>query len=121
MPPHNRAQYLRSLRSRSGLTQRELASILGLVAGVTVSRHERESTIPMLLVALSYQAVFRAPIDQLFPGTYETVQQNIEDRLARFEAELQRSSVKGRKAAMTARKLEWLWARRNLDAAELRE
>jgi len=81
MPLQDGAKYLRSLRSRSGLTQRELASILGLVAGATVSRHERESTLPVLLVALGYQAVFRAPIEQLFPGTFEVVQQNIEDRL----------------------------------------
>ena len=121
MPLQSRAQYLRSLRSKSGLTQRELASILGLVAGVTVSRHESAGTMPILLVALGYQVVFRAPIDQLFPGAYEAVRQNIEDRLAEFEAELQQSSVKGRKAAMIARKLEWLWARRNLDAVEFSE
>ena len=121
MPLQSRAQYLRSLRSRSGLTQRELASILGLVAGVTVSRHEAESTMPILLVAFGYQVIFRASIEQLFPGVYEVVRQNIEDRLSDFEAELQQSSVKGRRAEIIARKLEWLWTRRNLDAAEFRE
>ena len=121
MPLQSRAQYLRSLRGRSGLTQRELASILGLVAGVTVSRHEAESTMPILLVAFGYQVIFRAPIEQLFPGVYEVVRQNIEDRLSEFETELQQSQVKGRRAEMIAQKLEWLWARRNLDAAEFSE
>ena len=93
MPLQSRAQYLRSLRSKSGLTQRELASILGLVAGVTVSRHEGESTLPILLVAFGYQVIFRTPIEQLFPGVYEVVRQNIEDRLSEFEAELQQSAV----------------------------
>jgi hypothetical protein len=95
-----------------------LASILGLVAGVTVSRHERENTIPILLVAIGYQVVFRASIEQLFPRTYEVVQQNIEARLSEFEAELHLMSVKGRKATEIARKLEWLWERRNPDAID---
>lgn len=86
-----------------------------------MSRHERASTMPVLLVALGYQVIFRAPIEQLFPGVYEVVRQNIEDRLSEFEAELQQSSVKGRKADTIAQKLEWLWARRNLDAAEFSE
>jgi hypothetical protein len=73
--------------------------------------------MPVLLVAIGYQVIFRAPIEQLFPGTYEAVRQNIEDRLSEFEAELQQSSIKGRRAAMIAQKLEWLWERRNLDAA----
>jgi hypothetical protein len=73
--------------------------------------------MPVLLVAIGYQVIFRAPIQQLFPGTYEAVRQNIEDRLSEFEAELQQSSIKGRRAAMIAQKLEWLWERRNTDAA----
>jgi hypothetical protein len=77
--------------------------------------------MPVLLVALGYQVIFRAPIEQLFPGVYEVVRQNIEDRLSEFEAELQQSSVKGRKADTIAQKLEWLWARRNIDAAEFSE
>jgi hypothetical protein len=77
--------------------------------------------MPVLLVALGYQVIFRAPIEQLFPGAYEAVRQNIEDRLSEFEAELQQSSAKGRKADMTAQKLEWLWARHNLDAVDFRE
>lgn len=83
-----------------------------------MSRHEGESTTPILLVAFGYQVIFRAPIEQLFPGIYEVVRQSIEDRLSEFEAELQQSAVKGRKADMIARKLEWLWSRRNLDATE---
>lgn len=107
------ANYLRSHRRKSGLSQRELAHIVGYVTQAPVSDHERSVTIPALLIALSYEIVFRVPISELFPALYRTVEANIEEELTRIESELQQSTAKGRRAAYVARKLEWLWERRN--------
>jgi DNA-binding XRE family transcriptional regulator len=107
------ANYLRSHRRRSGLSQRELAHIIGYVTQAPVSEHERSVTIPALLIALSYEVVFRVPLSELFPALYRTVEINIEEQLTRMEDELQQSSAKGRRAVYIARKLEWLWERRN--------
>ena len=107
------ASYLRTHRKKSGLSQRELASILGFLTEIQVSRHERSVTIPGLMIALGYEAIFRAPISEIFPGLFRAVEASIEDRLAILENELQQSTSKGRKAASIARKLEWLWERRN--------
>jgi hypothetical protein len=112
------ASYLRSHRRRSGLSQRELSALLGYTDEGQVSRHERLGTVPHLLTALSYQAIFCVAIAELFPGFYEVVKQGIEERLAKMEEELQGSTAKGRKAAAIARKLEWLWERRNPDQSD---
>jgi DNA-binding XRE family transcriptional regulator len=107
------ATYLRTHRRNSGLTQRELASVLGYRHANPVCRHEQATSIPPFFVALGYEAVFRVPTAQMFPGFYRTVENAIETRLAAFEAELQGESAQDRDAKATARKLEWLWTRKN--------
>lgn len=107
------ANYLRMHRKKSGLSQRELANLLGFLSEIQISRHERSVTIPGLLIALGYEVIFRAPISEVFPGLYQAVETGIEERLANMENELHQSTSKGRKAATIARKLEWLWERRN--------
>lgn len=116
MTPDQIASYLRTHRKKSGLSQRELASILGFLSEIQISRHERSVTIPGLLIALGYEAIFRAPISEIFPGLYQTVEASIEERLAEMEKNLQQSTTKGRKASSIARKLEWLWERRNTES-----
>jgi transcriptional regulator with XRE-family HTH domain len=107
------ASYLRSHRRKSGLSQRELAGILGYLTEVQISRHERSVAIPGLMIVLGYEAIFRVPVSEMFPGLYRTIEAGIEERLAILENELQRSTAKGRQAQSIARKLEWLWERRN--------
>jgi transcriptional regulator with XRE-family HTH domain len=104
---------LRTLRQRSGLTQKELAHILGFRSGVPISRHERSGSVPDLLTAFGYEVVFRVPISKLFPGLYQTVEVGIEERLAKMEGELHESTAKGRAATPIARKLEFLGEREN--------
>jgi hypothetical protein len=99
---------------RSGLSQRELAEIVGFIADHQISRHERSIAIPSLLAGLSYSAIFLVPMEQLLPGVTETIRLNVEDRLARMEGKLNESFVKGRRAQAVARKLVWLHERRTL-------
>ncbi len=106
---------LRTLRQRSGLTESELAKVLASVTDVQVSRHERSATVPNLLTALGYEVIFRGSIAELFPGLYQAVEASIEERLAKLEKELHKSQVKGRAAAVVARKLEFLCERKEID------
>jgi DNA-binding XRE family transcriptional regulator len=85
------ASYLRSHRLKSGFSRRELAEIVGLFNATQVGRHERSNMLPSLMAALSYQAIFQAPIAELFPGLYETITQ-----------------ARGRNAHIIALKLVWL-------------
>ena len=95
------------------MSQLEIAQLLGYPDAGQVSRHERSYCVPSLLIALSYQAVFRVPVSDLFPGAYEMTKQTIEGRLAKMENDLQQCSAKGRNAAMIARKLEWMCVRQS--------
>lgn len=109
------ACHLRSLRRKSGLSQKELANILGFRSKATISRHESSRAVPDLLTAFGYEAIFRVPISELFPGIHQTVELGIEERLEKMEDELHQSTAKGREAAFIARKLEFLCERRNMN------
>jgi len=109
------ANYLQVLRRKSGFSQNELALVLGIVTESQLSRHERSVGAPGLLAALAYEALFHKPVSEIFPGFYRTVSAGIEERLDRLEQLLQESSVRGHKAAVIARKLEFMWERRNIE------
>src|SRR5271166_5647271 len=100
--------YLRFLRRKSGLTQRELAQILGTVTEGQISRHERSVTPPTLIAAFGYQVVFQEPVSEIFPGLYHTIEAGVVERLEAFESKLGESTAKGHAAAPVARRLEWL-------------
>lgn len=63
--------YLRTYRKRFGLSQKELAFLLGVKSGEKVSRYERFEQLPNLQTALALQALFGVPIAELFGGIYE--------------------------------------------------
>ncbi len=107
------ASYLRFHRKRSGLSQQDLGMIIGFLNNDQVSKHERAEVLPSLLGAFGYEAIYRVPVAELFPGIYGTVKQGIEERLAELESRLQQSTVKGRQAQKTARTLEWFCERNN--------
>jgi hypothetical protein len=65
---------------------------------------------------VAYEVMFRIPITKLFGGLGETVELTVEQRLQRFELELQARDGRGPRAALTARKLIWLTERRNIQA-----
>lgn len=113
MSRRNLQSYLRTHRKKSGLTQRELASILGCIGEGQVSRHERGTNTPPLLVAIGYEILFGAPVVSIFPGIRATVARTIETRLRDMEHKLQAKSAKGPDASAIAQKLEWLSQRRN--------
>ena len=108
MPSAQVTSYLRSHRLRSGMSQRELAELVGIIEHHQVSTHERATAVPTLLVALSYQAVFCVPVSELFPDLYETILTGVEDRLTRTKQALHDGSAKGHKAQVIARRLIWM-------------
>jgi transcriptional regulator with XRE-family HTH domain len=114
MTNQSSGSYLRTHRKRSGLSQHEVARVLGIENGGLVCRYELGHHLPPLLVALGLEALFQVPISQLFRGLGETVTQTVEDRLLSLGTELQSRSGKGPQAAITAKKLQWLTERRNV-------
>src|SRR5207249_11765504 len=69
--PQQLENYLRTYRRRAGLSQDEMAFLLGTKSGTKVSRYERLRREPSLRTAFAYAVIFRAPLRGLFAGAYE--------------------------------------------------
>lgn len=104
--------YLRIHRRKAGLSQPELAWVLGYSDEGALAKHERFQSLPPFLIALGYEVIFQVPVSELFPGLLQSVAFGIEERLAEFESRLREQSATGPSAAWTARKLEWMNERR---------
>lgn len=72
--------YLKSFRRRSGLSQDDVAYLLGCADGAKVSRYERRARQPSLETLLAYQALFGADPSELFAGAYEKVEKETKRR-----------------------------------------
>jgi transcriptional regulator with XRE-family HTH domain len=107
------ANYLKTHRRRSGLTQREMGELLGYNDPGQVSRHERSKSLPPLRIALAYELIFRVPAAVLFIGLHGSTKENIEKKLQSMEAELQERTALDADAKLVAQKLVWLNERRN--------
>lgn len=113
---HSRpACFLRSHRKRSGLSQKELALLIGYPNEGSVSRHERLYCVPPFHIALAYEAVFRISVSGLFPGAYSEISEGIDTRIEEWESQLRDATVRGRRAVQIARILEWMSERQNQD------
>src|SRR5207245_5960688 len=72
--------YLKTYRKRAGLSQDEVAFLLGCRSGAKVSRYERLARRPSLETAFAYEAVFGVPARELFAGVFEKVEGQIKKR-----------------------------------------
>jgi transcriptional regulator with XRE-family HTH domain len=105
--------YLRTHRLKTGFTQHELAAFLGYMSHMAISRHERQQSVPCLVIALSYEIVYGVPVSEIFSGLAKSVEREVEAQLAEYETYLGTQSAAGPRAASVARKLEWLSERRS--------
>lgn len=104
MARHRLPNYLRMYRKRAGLTQAEVAFLLGAHEGANISRYERNTRIPGLETALRYCAIFREPITELLAGIYDEIEQETVARSRRLSTKVRQSNQNLR----TIRKLEAL-------------
>lgn len=104
--------YVRTHRRKSWLSQSDLGRVVGYHDEAAVGRHEKSQSLPPLVIAISYEIIFRVPVSELFAGLRDAVGPGVEERLGELEEELGRRSAHGPHAILTARKLEWLSERR---------
>ena len=71
---------LRISRRRSGLTQDEIASLLGATSSTKVSRHETFNRLPSVSTIFAYEIIFRTSARALFASPYEEVRRAVIDR-----------------------------------------
>jgi transcriptional regulator with XRE-family HTH domain len=108
MTPHRLENYLRSYRKESGLSQEDVAFLLGCENGGQVSRYEKRHRLPPLETALACEEIFGAPVAELFAGMRQSVRKDIAKRRQELKSRLQAKTLKGSAAQVTAHKLRWL-------------
>jgi transcriptional regulator with XRE-family HTH domain len=82
------SNYLKAERKRTGLSQKEVAFLLGCTSGAKVSRYERFHREPTLRTALAYEALFHVPVAELFAGIAEETQRDTHRRARRLTRRL---------------------------------
>jgi transcriptional regulator with XRE-family HTH domain len=102
--------YLRTYRKRSGLTQGELAFLLGCKDAGQVSRYERRRRLPTLRTALACASILRVPLEKLFAGIQQEVDREASQRFAKLHLDLKAKRSLGHKDKPTSKKLRWLTA-----------
>ena len=96
--------YLRTHRRRTGLSQREVAFLLGSRTAETVCRYERFQRTPSLFMALACEILFQIPIREILGGEYQKVEEAVRRRARCLTAEL----ITPNPDQLTARKLSLL-------------
>lgn len=96
--------YIRTYRKHSGLSQSEIAYLLGCRSGSNISRCERFTRTPDLETALAYEVIFGVPVRELFAGMYNKV----ETKTIRRVGLLARRLMEGEQSKLADYKLESL-------------
>jgi transcriptional regulator with XRE-family HTH domain len=100
--------YLRKHRRVSGLSQHEMAFLLGCKNAAQISRHERSRRLPSLRTVLAYQSILAAGADKLFPGVKQEINGEIARRATQLRIHLEHMPPTKRNAGPTVKKLRWL-------------
>jgi transcriptional regulator with XRE-family HTH domain len=95
---------MRTYRRRAGLSQEEMAYLLGCKSAAKVSRYERCRRLPNLETLLAYEVILGIPERELLGGLFEKVQQKVLKRAKKLCLKLET----GESNSGTARKLEML-------------
>jgi transcriptional regulator with XRE-family HTH domain len=78
--PSSFSNYLLANRKRLGLSQAEVAYLLGTESGSKVCRYEQFARAPNLEAAFAYEAVFQKPASDLLPGMYRKISKDVVKR-----------------------------------------
>src|SRR5262245_12739628 len=86
--------YLRSYRLRWGLSQGELAYLLGWSRSEVISRIEMKQRAPTLALVIGCFVLFGAPAAELFPDLCAAIEADVMVRVWQFYEEIQGDSSK---------------------------
>ena len=92
MPNNKLPHYLRAYRKRAGLSQADVAFLLGCRSGAKVSRYEHFARQPTLPVAFAYEVIFNTAARELFSGVFQESQQKILQRTQALLTSLEQSN-----------------------------
>lgn len=106
---HQKAgNYLRAHRKKSGLSQRDVAKLIGYKGGGQISCHERGTSVPSLAAALAYESIFGVPVATIFADMHDAIRGTVEAELKNLTAHFESRDARGQNARIIAQKLVWL-------------
>ena len=76
--------YLRTYRKRCGLSQDDIAFLLGMGDSTQLGRYERFTSEPTIRAAIACEIIFKVPMTELFAGVFRLVQRQTAVRAARL-------------------------------------
>jgi len=79
---------LRTHRRRHGLSQTEVAILLGAVTDTKVSRYENFARMPVAPTVFALEVVLNQPASELFAGKYQAVRLAVQERAERLAEQL---------------------------------
>ncbi len=82
-------QYVRIIRKRSGLAQRDVARLLGYPSSSQISMIESYQSLPRVPDAIALALILDEPIESLFQGIYEQVGKRVHSNAIALLQELQ--------------------------------
>jgi transcriptional regulator with XRE-family HTH domain len=88
--PRKLPHYIRIERRRAGLSQTDIAALLGVRTASKISRYEQGRRLPPLRTALAYEAIYGKPIAELFAGTFAPIRAEIRRRAKRLAESTER-------------------------------
>jgi transcriptional regulator with XRE-family HTH domain len=103
--------YLRTYRRKAGLSQEEMAFLLGRKHKAQFSRYEKYRCVPPLQMALACEALFRVPASKLFAGISDATTREIDGRIDALKARLEGRKAEGKYKPLIQRKLAWIQER----------
>src|SRR6185312_14558620 len=95
--------FVRAHRRRLGLSQSELAALIGVASSTTVSRIERSKRMPTTPVMIACCVLFGLPAPELFISLYEEIEEVVVTAVKALHEELE-----GRTDKLTVRKRDFL-------------
>jgi DNA-binding XRE family transcriptional regulator len=98
--------YLRTYRKRYGLSQKDLAFLLGVKDWAKIPKYEKFQHLPNLKTVLACQALFSVPVAELFAGIYEQVEKETSKRAGILQRKMQNTKSN----RVNTRKAEFLRA-----------
>jgi transcriptional regulator with XRE-family HTH domain len=104
--PSGRQNLIRILRRRLGLTQKELARLLGYGSDSQISRLESGSRIPTLFEALILELVFEMGSALIFDTLREEARHHLLERIEQLKAELAAAPQSNQRVSYKAGQLE---------------
>src|SRR5262249_26543971 len=106
MPGHL-PNYLKATRKRTGLSQRDVAFLIGGNDGSKISHYE-QGIMPPLDIALALQTIYGTPVAELFAGVHESVGNQVSIRIDELIGDLEQRDTPRRYRLSIQQKLRWL-------------